>query len=165
MKLVRKKITKEIIINAESLETRVAVMENGNLEEFYIERSSEDVKTAFCPVVERWHADVVFTGHDHGIARTYAIKNGVYGRRPSQGTIYYVTGRSGGKTYRTLIKKPWDTFFYNPLHEPNYLVVQVAGARLTIIAVSQDGTVLDTFFIDKKADVDSDTGEIASPRH
>jgi len=42
MKLVRKKITKEIIINAESLETRVAVMENGNLEEFYIERPSEE---------------------------------------------------------------------------------------------------------------------------
>ena len=49
--------------------------------------------------------------------------------------------------------------------DPSGFVVQVAGARLTIIAVSQDGTVLDTFFIDKKADVDSDTGEIASPRH
>ena len=37
-----KKIKKEIIINAESLETRVAVLENGNLEEFFIERPSED---------------------------------------------------------------------------------------------------------------------------
>jgi len=39
---IGKKIKKEIIVNAESLETRVAVMENGNLEEFYIERPSED---------------------------------------------------------------------------------------------------------------------------
>ena len=37
-----KKIKKEIIINAESLETRVAVLENGNLEEFYIERPTEE---------------------------------------------------------------------------------------------------------------------------
>ncbi|MFH0953022.1 MAG: Rne/Rng family ribonuclease [Verrucomicrobiota bacterium] len=36
-----KKIKKEIIINAESLETRVAVMEDGNLEEFYIARPTE----------------------------------------------------------------------------------------------------------------------------
>ena len=37
-----KKIKKEIIINAESLETRVAVLESGNLEEFYIERPTEE---------------------------------------------------------------------------------------------------------------------------
>ena len=37
-----KKIRKEIIINAETLETRAAVMEDGKLEEFYIERPSED---------------------------------------------------------------------------------------------------------------------------
>ena len=40
--LGRKKIRKEIVINAESLETRVAVMEDGDLEEFYIERPSEE---------------------------------------------------------------------------------------------------------------------------
>ena len=43
-RLVRKKEEshKEIIINAESLETRVAVMEENRLEEFTIERTSED---------------------------------------------------------------------------------------------------------------------------
>lgn len=38
----KKTIHKEIIVNVESLETRVAVMEEGNLEEFYIERSGEE---------------------------------------------------------------------------------------------------------------------------
>jgi ribonuclease G len=37
-----KKIHKEVIINAESLETRVAVLEDGKLEEFTIERSTEE---------------------------------------------------------------------------------------------------------------------------
>ena len=36
------KIHKEIIINAESLETRVAVLEDGRLEEFNIERTTEE---------------------------------------------------------------------------------------------------------------------------
>jgi ribonuclease G len=37
-----KKIHKEVIINAEALETRVAVIEEGKLEEFTIERTSEE---------------------------------------------------------------------------------------------------------------------------
>ncbi|HSU54466.1 MAG TPA: Rne/Rng family ribonuclease, partial [Candidatus Dormibacteraeota bacterium] len=37
-----KRIHKEVIINAESLETRVAVLEEGKLEEFTIERTSEE---------------------------------------------------------------------------------------------------------------------------
>ncbi len=37
-----RKIKKEIIINAESLEVRVAVLEEGNLEEFSIERPTEE---------------------------------------------------------------------------------------------------------------------------
>ena len=36
-----KKFNKEIIVNAEALENRVAVMENGQLEEFTIERTTE----------------------------------------------------------------------------------------------------------------------------
>ncbi len=38
----RKSIKREIIINAESLETRVAVLENGKLEEFQVEHPSEE---------------------------------------------------------------------------------------------------------------------------
>lgn len=43
-RLVRpvKRIHKEVIINAESLETRVAVLEDGKLEEFTIERTSDE---------------------------------------------------------------------------------------------------------------------------
>jgi ribonuclease G len=38
----RKQVTKEIIINSESLETRVAVIEEGRLEEFTIERTLDE---------------------------------------------------------------------------------------------------------------------------
>jgi ribonuclease G len=43
-KLIRpeKKIHKEVVINAETLETRVAILEDGKLEEFNIERTTEE---------------------------------------------------------------------------------------------------------------------------
>jgi ribonuclease G len=42
IKPAAKKFTKEVIINAESLETRVAVLEEGKLEEFTIERTTDE---------------------------------------------------------------------------------------------------------------------------
>ena len=38
----KKEIKNQIVINVESLETRVAVMENGELNDFFVERESED---------------------------------------------------------------------------------------------------------------------------
>lgn len=119
-------------------------------------RKSADVKAAFCPTIEAQHADLVFNGHDHGVARTYPIKDGVLKRKPSEGTIYCLVGRSGSKYYSNLVKKPWNTFFYSPTDQPNYLVVDIVGAKLTMRAVKQDGTPISSFYIDKAKDIDSD---------
>lgn len=124
--------------------------------ELHAIRISPAVKSAFCPVIDSRHVDIVFNGHDHGIGHTYPINNGVSRDKPSQGTIYYIAGRSGSKSYSDLIKKSWNTFFYNPQDQPNYLVVEVADTKLTIKAVKQDGTLIDTFFVDKGKDIDSD---------
>lgn len=119
-------------------------------------RKSADVKEAFCPIIEARHADLVFNGHDHGVARTYPISNGEIKQKPSQGTVYCIAGRSGSKYYKELEKKSWDAFFYNPTDQPNYLVVQVDGKKLTLSAVKQDGTPIGSFYIDKAKDIDSD---------
>jgi hypothetical protein len=119
-------------------------------------RSNDEIREKLCPILEKHHVDVVFNGHDHAVARTFPIMGGNYMKRPSQGTIYYIAGRGGAKTYSDLEKKPWNTFFYNPLDQPNYLVVEVAGKKLTIRAVKQDGTLIDEFYIDKQKDVTSD---------
>ena len=76
--------------------------------------------------------------------------------KPSQGTIYYIVGQSGGKTYKDIEKKPYNTFFYNPLDQPNYLVIDVEDQKITVKTFMQDGTLLDTFFIDKAKDLSSD---------
>lgn len=126
-------------------------------------RTNEDIKAAFCPIIEKHHVDLVFNGHDHGIARTYPIKDGAYMEKASQGTIYYITGRSGTKTYNDLEKMPWDSFFYDPQDQPNYFVVEVADKKITVNTIKQDGTLLDTFSIDKTKKLDLDAPQVLKP--
>jgi acid phosphatase type 7 len=120
-------------------------------------RNNKEIREAFCPIMEKYHVDLVFNAHDHGIARTYPIKDGAYMKKPSQGTIYYVAGQSGGKVYKDVQKMDWDVFFYNPTDQPNYFVVEVKDKKLFVKTLKQDGTVIDVFFIDKAKDVSSDT--------
>jgi hypothetical protein len=68
---------------------------------------------------------------------------------PAKGTIYVATGRSGTKTYHNTMAKDWDQFFYNPLDDPNYITVEMAGNRLTVSAFHQNGTLIDAWSIDK----------------
>jgi len=113
------------------------------------DRNESEVRDAFCPILERHHVDLVFNAHDHGIKRTHPIKNGLPVNKPSEGTIYYVTGRSGIKTYADIEEKEHSAFFYAPLEQPNYFVVEGTDQKITITTVLQDGTVIDTFSIDK----------------
>lgn len=115
-------------------------------------RDNKSIRETFSPIIEKYHVDLVFNGHDHGIARTYPIRNGSYMKKPSQGTVYYIVGRSGSKFYKDISKKDWDAFFYNPKDQPNYLVVDVNNKQLTVRAVKMDGTLIDTLHIDKKKD-------------
>jgi 3',5'-cyclic AMP phosphodiesterase CpdA len=124
--------------------------------ESYPKRTNQDVKAAFCPILEKHGVDLVFTGHDHAIARTYPMKNDIAMRKPSEGVIYYASGQSGGKTYSAAKKMDWNTFFYLPADQSNYFVVEVSDKKIQIKTTKQDGTVIDDFFIDKKKDISSD---------
>ncbi|MBP2649422.1 MAG: metallophosphoesterase [Firmicutes bacterium] len=107
------------------------------------------IRTGFAPIIEKYHADLVFTAHDHVYAHTYPMYNGMAVENPTKGTIYVATGRSGSKTYSTSIAKEWDDFFYNPLDEPNYLTVEVNDNILTVTAYRQNGGLIDKWSIVK----------------
>jgi archaellin len=112
-------------------------------------RTNDDVRDAFCPIFDKHHVDIVISAHDHGIARTYPLKAGVKVEDPSQGTVYFVDGRGGPKTYSNLSKQPWNDFFYDPKDQPTYMTIQVDGKKITVNSVKQDGTVLDSYSIKK----------------
>jgi hypothetical protein len=126
-------------------------------------RHSDEVRNALCPMFDACHVDVVFCGHDHGLARTWPLRANQAVARPSQGTVYYVTGRSGRKTYPDLMPKPVDAYFLNPLAQPVYLAVEVVGDRLTVKCYGQDGALLDDLFLDRQQDADTDTDHLPTP--
>ncbi|MBP2651047.1 MAG: metallophosphoesterase [Firmicutes bacterium] len=113
-------------------------------------RSNILLKEVFTPVFDQYHVDVVFNGHDHATSRTFPIYHDEFVQSPAQGTVYYVTGRSGAKYYGDLTPKVWDAKFFDPQDQPDYQIVELDGKKLTIKAFKQDGTLVDTYVIDKE---------------
>ncbi|MBP2626948.1 MAG: metallophosphoesterase [Firmicutes bacterium] len=113
--------------------------------------TNQNIRKAFVPVFDKYHVDVVFTGHDHVYARTYPLYGDEVVDSPGKGTIYVATGRSGTKSYRDSLAKDRNIFFYNPLDEPNYVTVEVSGNSLTVKAFKQSGILIDNWMIDKAA--------------
>jgi len=107
------------------------------------------IKAAFCPIFDTYHVDVVFSAHDHVIARTFPMKNDKQSSHPKDGTVYYITGRSGSKHYDLLFSMPWDEFFYSPRTQPCYLSVRVNKNMLFIAIYNQDGSAVDSYSIVK----------------
>ena len=103
----------------------------------------------FGPVIDKHHVDVVFNGHDHAMARSYFIKNEDFVARAAEGTVYFISGRSGDNAKDNLGSKFWHPFFYDPQSQTCYLVVTVDRDRLAITTKLEDGTVVDRFRIDK----------------
>lgn len=110
------------------------------------DRPNDDVKDAFCRIIEENHVDLVLNGHDHAVMRSYPIANGKT-VAPSKGTVYLIAGRSGEKTYPDLARMRWAQYFYNPLDQPTYTVLRFTGEELRITGKKVDGTVLDSCVI------------------
>lgn len=109
----------------------------------------EHLRAAFVPILDKYHVDAVFAGHDHVYVRSYPLRGGKVAAGHSGGTVYVTTGRSGTKTYSGAAAKEWNEFFHNPLDQPNYLIVEVAKTSLTVKAFKQSGELIDAWTIKK----------------
>ncbi len=114
-----------------------------------VDRSGTLTKAYFGPVIDKHHVDVVFNAHDHAMARSYFIKDGDFVSSAAEGTVYFVSGRSGDNAKESLSRKIWHPFFYDPQAQSCYLAVAVDSDELVVRTRLQDGTVIDTFRISK----------------
>ncbi len=112
-------------------------------------RTNNEIKAAFTPILDKYHVDMVFNGHDHAYSRTYPINNDQIVSSPALGTVYVITGRSGSKVLDDNERKVWNTAFFDPQDMPNYIVVDVCGSRMEMRAYKMDGTLIDDYIIDK----------------
>ncbi len=113
------------------------------------DRSGTLTRTHFGPIIDKHHVDVVFNAHDHAMARSYFIKDGSFVSGASEGTVYFVAGRSGDNAKDSLGPKIWHPFFYDPQEQSCYLAVDVSRDELIVRTRLQDGTLVDTFKISK----------------
>ena len=112
------------------------------------ERSNVELNV-FIPVFDKYHVDLVVSGHDHVNKITYPMKAGSPVSSTKSGTVYMISGRSGEKYYDNAHRNVYDDFFYDPQDQPTYNVVNVSGGKLVIDMFKQDGTRLTSTTIDK----------------
>jgi len=113
------------------------------------DRSGTLTKMHFGPIIDKHHVDVVFNAHDHAMARSYFIKDGNFVASAAEGTVYFVSGRTGDNAKDSLSRKIWHPFFHDPQAQSCYLAVTVGRDELVIRTRLQDGTVVDTFKINR----------------
>jgi len=53
-------------------------------------------------------------------------------------------GRSGTKSYNTMVAKDWDAVYLDPA-QPTFNVVKIDGNTFTVNVYQQDGTLLDSW--------------------
>jgi hypothetical protein len=113
------------------------------------DRSGIYTKTHFGPVIDKHHVDIVFNAHDHAMARSYAIRNEEFVSSAAEGTVYFISGRSGDNAKDALGRRIWHPFFYDPQGQTCYLVVSASKTELSVRTRLQDGTTVDNFSINK----------------
>ncbi|MCK5330866.1 MAG: metallophosphoesterase [Candidatus Marinimicrobia bacterium] len=96
--------------------------------------SDISVRQAWCSLFETYGVDIVFNGHDHNYERS--LVNDVY---------YIVTG-GGGAPLRAVGSSSWTIYSESTLHCNN---ITIEDSLLTLAAIKPDGTIFDSFSIDK----------------
>ena len=98
--------------------------------------------------------DVVFSGHEHNFARSFPLKKENLYDRPSQGTVHYMLGNSGGNPpgSRTVSKIWHAAFFPQEIPDAMFAIVEIDGNKATFTSVLDDGRIVDRCTIDKDKD-------------
>lgn len=146
-------------------------------------KSNEKVKSAFAPIFDKYHVDVVFNGHDHDYSRTYPMTyslnnsgdgNNYFWSNPASGTVYITCGRSGDKADTPLsTPRVWAEKYDGCTDYPTFLTVSVNNSSVTINAyktLGSSGTTgttvsapFDTYTIYKSGNTESDSPATTLP--
>lgn len=114
------------------------------------------LRSNLTPILDRYHVDLVLTGHDHNYQRTYPIYNGAETSYTFEqyvdpkGTIYVVTGGGGESLYQ--FSQPAPTWSARRAAVYEFLQISIEGNKLHYKAIkTENGSVIDEFFITKSA--------------
>ncbi len=104
------------------------------------------VYEAWGDLLDKYHVDLVFNGHDHTYERTYPMYGDWLADSPENGTIHIVTGGAGAPLGRLVSRGPWCASFVPYYH---FLLVTVNQTDLKVEARFFNQTVFDELRISK----------------
>ncbi|GMW00427.1 MAG: hypothetical protein AMXMBFR84_15640 [Candidatus Hydrogenedentota bacterium] len=98
---------------------------------------------------DEYHVDVVLTGHIHTHTRTYPVKGGSVVDSPADGTVYVTAISIPGREFDSDRPKPAlvEAWVGGGLMCDRY---EIDGNKLTMQAIGVDGSVKDSFVIEKE---------------
>jgi 3',5'-cyclic AMP phosphodiesterase CpdA len=97
--------------------------------------NNPNIQRDFVPILEKYHVDVVFTGHAHSYERTFPINQ----------ITYFVTGGGGGGL--TPVSQSDFTAYSGSRY--HLLLAEMTPQTLTIKAIDRNGAVFDSVAISK----------------
>lgn len=93
--------------------------------------------------------DVVFSGDDHAYARTYPMLGDKVSEDGNEGVVYYVSGDLSSKDNAYQNQNYFASFIPHKDYGGMYLSVQADADKMLINAYKFDGTLLDSYAIEK----------------
>jgi hypothetical protein len=97
------------------------------------------VRAAFGPLFERYHVDLVLSGHDHDYERSVPTR---VSTNPSDGFVtYIVTGGGGAALYTVTTGNPWTAYVSSRVE---YVKGHADACTLTLQAIGLDGAAFDS---------------------
>ena len=107
---------------------------------------------------DKYHVDLVISGHDHMYARTYKLYNGIRAKDDEDGTYYLDLGSSGNKA-----RIPDDALYNDGLHECVLdlktscmacgAIINVSKEKMAVIIYNNEGKAVDNFIINNRKDM------------
>ncbi len=97
--------------------------------------SALDVRTAWCPIFEKYGVDIVFCGHNHSYERTKKIEG-----------VIYITCAGGGAPLYDISSNEWTEYTLKDYH---FCLVTIKGKKLTLQAITADGKKIDSLTLRK----------------
>lgn len=106
------------------------------------DNSTENIHKYLPAACDKVGIDFVFSGHDHSFARTQPMVNG---QVKSGGTVYYICGSTGEKSYSVTPKDEYNFAVANNSYEGLYLTVDTDDSHFKVTAYNKDGSIFDQY--------------------
>ena len=98
--------------------------------------------------IEEAGINMVFSGHDHTLARTMPLKGGEVDEE--NGVVYYICGSTGEKSYAAFNTPEFHFAYTNDSFDAVYTTVQVTDEYIKVVNYDLDGSILDTYTMESE---------------